>query len=66
MQQNYPKPINPSTAIKFIIGEYTKVIISVINPVGEKIAELVNDHLEPGNYDVKFGASRLSSGEYLY
>ena len=52
--------------IKFRIGEFSKVILSVFNPVGEKVTELVNDHLKSGNYDVKFDASHLSSGVYLY
>ncbi len=66
LYQNYPNPFNPSTIINFRIEEISKVVLTVFNPVGEKVIDLVNDHLEPGNYDVNFDASSLSTGVYLY
>ena len=66
LHQNYPNPFNPSTTIKFRVGEFSEVILSVFNSVGEKVIDLVNDHLEPGNYDLNFDGSSLSSGVYLY
>jgi len=42
------------------------VQLKVFNILGKEVAELVNDHLELGNYDVKFDASELSSCVYLY
>jgi len=64
--QNYPNPFNPSTSIEFYIGERSNVSLSVFNILGQKVAELVNEQMEPGNYNVRFDASGLSSGVYLY
>jgi hypothetical protein len=66
LSQNYPNPFNPSTTIKFKIGELSEVVLTVFNLMGEKVIDLVNDNLQPGNYDVNFEASSLSSGIYLY
>jgi hypothetical protein len=64
--QNYPNPFNPSTTIEFIIAKQSNVGLSVFNLLGQKVAELINEQMEPGNYDVRFDASGLSSGVYLY
>jgi len=34
--------------------------------LGQKVAELVSESMEPGNYNVRFDASSFSSGVYLY
>jgi len=66
LAQNYPNPFNPSTTIEFTIAERSNVSLSVFNLLGQKVADLVNENMEPGNYNVKFDASGLSSGVYLY
>jgi hypothetical protein len=64
--QNYPNPFNPSTTINFTIAKQSNVSLSVFNILGQKVADLVNGNMEPGNYNVRFDASNLSSGVYLY
>ena len=69
--QNYPNPFNPSTKIQFAIpaGSGTNMInvkIVVFNMLGKEIIELVNQHLEPGNYEVEFDGGYLPSGTYFY
>lgn len=64
--QNYPNPFNPSTTINFTIAKQSNVSLSVFNILGQKVADLVNGNIEPGNYNVRFDASNLSSGVYLY
>lgn len=66
LQQNYPNPFNPSTKINYSIASAVFVNISVYNLLGEKVAELVNEMKEAGNYEVNFDASQLTSGIYLY
>ena len=66
LEQNYPNPFNPSTSIEFNIGKQSNVSLSVFNLLGQKVAELINGNMEPGNYNVRFDASGLSSGVYLY
>lgn len=64
--QNYPNPFNPATSISFSLPENSYVKISVYNQLAEKIAELVNGHLEAGNHSVQWNASGFPSGIYFY
>lgn len=66
LDQNYPNPFNPSTNIKFGVPHQGNVRLEVYDMLGRKVAELLNKHMQPGRYSVKFDASMLSSGMYLY
>ncbi len=66
LYQNYPNPFNPSTTIKYLIPEESKVMLEVFNILGNRIITLVDELKPPGNYEVKFDASSLSSGMYFY
>ncbi len=64
--QNYPNPFNPSTTINYSLPERADVVLRVYDVMGVEVARLVNDTKEPGEYEVKFDASGLPSGLYLY
>ena len=66
LQQNYPNPFNPSTQIKFTIPAESHVTLKVYNLLGNEVAVLVDEQKPEGSYDVKFNASSLSSGIYIY
>ena len=80
LSQNYPNPFNPSTIIKYSIpivetlpsttvdGRTTSlnVTLKIYDLLGNEINVLVNEKQMPGNYSVKFDASKLSSGIYFY
>jgi len=66
LEQNYPNPFNPSTKINFSIPISGNVKLEVFNLLGEKIATLVDEFLNSGNYESNFNAENLSSGIYLY
>ena len=66
LSQNYPNPFNPSTKISFQVPEKSNVNVSIYDILGNKISTLVNETKQPGQYDVTFDASRLSSGVYFY
>ncbi len=66
LSQNYPNPFNPVTTIKYSIPKSAKVELYVFNSLGQKVAELVNENKESGNYSVQFNASNLASGVYFY
>ncbi len=66
LEQNYPNPFNPSTTIQYDVSSRTHVVLLVYNILGQKVAELVNGEKDAGHYEVRFEASGLSSGVYLY
>lgn len=73
LMQNYPNPFNPSTKIKFTVphsllslGEGMGVRLIVYDILGNQVATLVDEWKDPGEYEVEFNASKLSSGIYYY
>ncbi len=66
LHQNYPNPFNPSTTIRFEIVERGHVTLRVYNLLGNQVAELANETLDPGVYSAEFNASGLASGVYTY
>jgi hypothetical protein len=66
LHQNYPNPFNPSTQIEFALPKQDHVRLEVFNLLGERVAILVDDMETAGYHSVRFDASKLASGIYLY
>ena len=66
LKQNYPNPFNPSTAIEFQISNRDAIRLSVYNVLGQEIATLVNQTLDPGTYTAGWNAASMPSGMYMY
>jgi hypothetical protein len=66
LHQNYPNPFNPVTTIKYSIPNTERVVLKVYNILGQEVITLVDEEQRPGVYEIKFNASNLSSGVYLY
>ncbi|MCF8260033.1 MAG: T9SS type A sorting domain-containing protein [Melioribacteraceae bacterium] len=70
LSQNYPNPFNPTTTIKYsiptVINQLEFVVLRIYSALGIEVATLVNEMKYPGNYEVDFDASDLSSGVYFY
>jgi hypothetical protein len=64
--QNYPNPFNPATSITYDLPEVTHVRLEIWNPIGQRIAVLVDEIQQPGYHETKFDATGLASGIYLY
>jgi len=76
--QNYPNPFNPSTTIRYSIpavetghpanaGQVVpSVRLVVYDILGREVETLVNQKQKPGNYEVNFDGSSLTSGLYFY
>jgi photosystem II stability/assembly factor-like uncharacterized protein len=66
LNQNYPNPFNPATKITYSLPENSRVILTIYNYLGQKVAELVNRQQGPGNYEVQWNAGNVASGAYIY
>jgi hypothetical protein len=66
LNQNYPNPFNPATKIDYTVAQATRVTIRVYNVLGEEVATLLNEEVQPGTYQAVFDASRMASGVYYY
>lgn len=64
--QNYPNPFNPVTVIEFELSRQHHVQLEVFDILGRRVALLVNETIVPGRHSVRFDASGLSSGIYIY
>ncbi|MFO7445318.1 MAG: FG-GAP-like repeat-containing protein [Ignavibacteriaceae bacterium] len=64
--QNYPNPFNPVTKIKYAISSTQYATLKLFNILGKEMAVLINEVKQPGNYEIEFDASGLSSGVYYY
>ena len=64
--QNYPNPFNPETMIRFDVKEPCHVVLKVFDLLGREIIKLVDESYQAGQYQIKFDASTLSCGLYLY
>ena len=66
LSQNYPNPFNPNTSISYSIPENSFVTLKIYDVLGHEVEVLINEQKEPGNYQIDFNASELSSGIYYY
>ena len=66
LAQNFPNPFNPSTTIRYQIPQNGMVTLKIYDILGAEITTLVNEEKFAGKYEVKFNASSLASGVYIY
>lgn len=66
LNQNYPNPFNPNTMISFQLAANSDVSLKVYDLLGREVATLVDNRMNAGTHQVRFEASGLSSGVYLY
>lgn len=67
LNEPYPNPFHSSTTISFQLPTNTEVELNVFNFSGQKVATLINSEtLLAGEHKIKFNASYLTSGLYMY
>lgn len=68
--QNFPNPCSSTTDISFSLKESGMVTLSVFNPAGELVEQLVHRQLRAGEYNVQFDRNQakddLPAGNYLF
>jgi hypothetical protein len=55
-----------NSKIKFQIAKLSNAMLVVFDVLGQVVAILVNEQLQPGTYEVDFDGSKLASGVYYY
>ena len=66
LHQNYPNPFNPLTNIAFDVPRAGRIQMKVYNVIGQEVATVIDESMEPGTYTVRFDAGSLASGIYMY
>lgn len=65
LKQNYPNPFRASTTISYVLPESSAVKLSIYNYFGQKVADLANQNMPSGSYEVIWNAQSLPSGIYI-
>ena len=66
LHQNFPNPFNPATVLSYHLPTAADVKLAVYDLLGREVRRLVNEVQPPGKHEVKFDATGLASGFYLY
>ena len=66
LYQNYPNPFNPTTTIEFVLPKSSELTLKIFNILGEEVATLLSASLLSGSHSVRWDASHIASGIYLY
>lgn len=71
LYQNVPNPFNATTRIDFSVPDAGDVTLMVYNVLGQRVATVIDDYLEPGLHHVVWDARddrgrELASGVYFY
>jgi hypothetical protein len=64
--ENYPNPFTSATTIKFVLPYAGHVCLTVYDAVGQHVATLVDNELQPGEHRVVFNTKNVLSGVYYY
>jgi hypothetical protein len=65
LEQNFPNPFNPLTAIRYRVPVMSHVSLKVYNVLGQEVATLVNNVKQRGNHEVTWSAGGFASGVYF-
>lgn len=66
LYHNYPNPFNPATTISYTLPTESRVIIKIINILGQEVSRVVDDQRSPGYNEEVWDASAYPSGVYFY
>ncbi|MCB2199859.1 T9SS type A sorting domain-containing protein [bacterium] len=61
----WPNPFNPSTRIRFLLGQTAEIALAVYNPRGQLVTQLAQGTYSPGSHQVEWNDPALASGIYF-
>lgn len=66
LYQNFPNPFNPTTTIRYTIPKAERATLKIVNLMNQEVAVLVDGTKPAGEYEIRWNASGLSGGVYVY
>lgn len=66
LEQNFPNPFNPITAIPFYLPRPQQVTLTLYGVTGKQIRTIFEGKLPSGEHRIRFNGANLSSGIYIY
>lgn len=66
LEQNFPNPFNPATAIRFTLPQQEYVTLKIFDASGREVQTLISGNLAAGTHRIEFEAKNLASGIYFY
>jgi hypothetical protein len=66
LEQNYPNPVQSKTKISFSIPVAEKAYLDIYDMQGKRIARILSEHMQPGNFSMDYDASSVANGTYFY
>ena len=66
LDQNYPNPFNNITTIRYEVFQSSFIRLDILNLLGQQIHVVAHKPHQPGVYEIRYDASSLSTGVYLY
>jgi hypothetical protein len=66
LEQNYPNPFNPTTVFQYALPGDSKVLLTIFNLLGQRVATLVDGVQSAGYKSVNWNAGGVASGLYFY
>jgi len=62
---NFPNPFNPTTTIRFSVDTHQVTSLLIYDIQGRLIETLVDRAIEPGNHEMQWNASHITSSVYF-
>lgn len=71
LRQNYPNPFNPETKISFTLPKQERVVLEIINLLGQKVRTLLDKTVASGSHEIIWDSrddnnQTVASGVYFY
>ncbi|MFV1981279.1 MAG: T9SS type A sorting domain-containing protein, partial [Rhodothermia bacterium] len=65
LHPNFPDPFRNTTTLSYTIPEPTIVNLAVYDILGRRVAQIVDEPMEPGTYTTHWNANALAAGTYF-